>query len=234
MGASFVYGETYKQTIHHLFCTRFTVGCVHRLDRDRKLKIEQPKFNLLRAKYLTGKMKTVGIVLHDTAGNGGHGDTLYLANPGDGRKVSVDFTVERDGSIWKLNPDLSKYACLHAGRATRFKGLKNGQVTRSTVGIEITQHWKLNLTPTYTQEQVKSVAHLCAWLVQENKFVPADIVTHRQIIADGSRSDPRKFPFTEENGFWHEYWKLHDKGQDYLDSLVEKKSDVSDAADLKN
>lgn len=71
---------------------------------------EQPKWTELIAKYVkSGRLKIVGIVLHDTAGNGGHGDTKYLAHPTDGRRVSVDFTVERDGGIWKLNPDLEKF-----------------------------------------------------------------------------------------------------------------------------
>lgn len=193
-------------------------------------KILQPILNHLRAKHLVPRMKPiVGIILHDTAGSGSHNDTLYLANPGDGRKVSCDFTVERDGSIWKLNPDLNRYATLHAGRATNYKNLRNSEVTKSTIGIEITQHhdlstWKFKGRPIYTPEQVESVARLCAWLVQEYKLAPSDITTHRAVITDGSRSDPRQFPFDGEHGFWHHYWTVQGQGDVYLASLDIKKT----------
>lgn len=184
-------------------------------------KVLQPTWNELPAKHLRkGRMKVVGCVLHDTAGNGGHGDTLYLANPGDGRVVSVDFTVEKDGSIWKLNPDLKKYFTLHAGRATRFKDLRNGDVTRSTIGIEITQHYDIRKV-NYPPEQVKSVARLCAWLCQEFYLNPADVTTHRNIVTDGSRSDPRYFPFDD---FWLYFNAAKGQGNEYVASLGIKKT----------
>jgi hypothetical protein len=94
----------------------------------------------LRATFLNRRSSPIqGIVLHDTAGSGTHNDTRYLSNPQDGRKVSVDFTVEKDGSIWKLNPDLRSYYCNHAGRATEWLGFKNAQVNAVTIGIEIVQ-----------------------------------------------------------------------------------------------
>jgi N-acetyl-anhydromuramyl-L-alanine amidase AmpD len=146
--------------------------------------------------------RILGIVLHDTAGSGLHNDTRYLANPGDGRKVSVDFTVERDGSVWQLNPDLKKYCCSHAGRATKFKGYFNASVNHTTVGIEIVQKADLSLRPLYPDAQVKAVADLCVWLCAEFKLDKADITTHRQIITDRSRIDPRQFPFEGDSGFW--------------------------------
>lgn len=170
----------------------------------------------LKGKYVyPGRTKITGIILHDTAGMGGHGDTKYLANPGDGRQVCCDFTVERDGSIWKLNPDIDKFYTPHAGRATNFKGLKNKQVTKATVGIEICQHVKLSLVPTYPKEQVQSVAHLCAYLVAKYKLVTSDITTHRQIITDGTRSDPRLFPFEGPQGFWKLFWEYLSQGEEY-------------------
>lgn len=140
-----------------------------------------------------------GIVLHDTAGSGGHGDTLYLANDPEKRGVSVDFTVERDGKIYQLNPDLRKCWTYHAGRSTRFKGLRNGEVNRGTIGIEITQKANLSLIPMWPEEQVKAVAELCAYLCNEFGLLKEDITTHQLIITDGSRTDPRKWPFTK---FW--------------------------------
>lgn len=182
-------------------------------------KVAQPNWTDFRAKFIkAGKRKVVGVVLHDTAGTGTHNDTKYLANPGDGRKVSCDFTVERDGSIWKLNPDLDNFYTLHAGRATAFKGLRNGQVTRGTVGIEICQKVDLSLSPTYTDAQVHSVADLCAWLVDKYGLAPSDITTHRNVITDGSRSDPRKFPFEGANGFWSFYWKAFGKQDEHAAS----------------
>lgn len=171
-------------------------------------QVPQPNFRTeLVGRYIsTGRTKVTGICLHDTAGSGTHGDTKYLANPSDGRKVCCDFTIERDGSIWKLNPDIDTYYTPHAGRKTAWKGLKDNQVTRSLIGIEIVQHVKLNLVPVYTPEQVKATAHLCAWLTDKYNLVASDLTTHRQIITDGSRSDPRQFPFEGRGGFWEFYW----------------------------
>jgi LysM repeat protein len=188
-------------------------------------KVPQPKWTELRAKFVRpGRTKVAGVCLHDTAGSGTHNDTRYLASPGDGRKVSVDFTVERDGSIWKLNPDLTKYYCSHAGRRTKFKGYVNGQCNRVLVGIEIVQKANLSLKPTYTDAQVKSVALLCAWLTDKFNLVPSDITTHRNIITDGSRSDPRQFPFEGSGGFWQYFWEAKGKGDDYGTATVIQKT----------
>lgn len=181
----------------------------------------QPNWTNLAARFIfNGRTKVLGIVLHDTAGNGGHGDTEYLANPSDGRKVSVDFTVERNGGIWKLNPDLDKFYTPHAGRATKFKGKVNNGVTRATIGIEICQHKDLALNPIYPTAQVKSVAKLCAWLVSEYNLTTSDITTHRNIITDGSRSDPRRFPFEGDDGFWQFYWEAQGNGEEHEVSAV--------------
>jgi N-acetyl-anhydromuramyl-L-alanine amidase AmpD len=152
----------------------------------------------LRAKYLAARKRTVqGIVLHDTYGSGTHNDTRYLANPGDGRQVSTDFTVERDGTIYQLNPDLRRYATFHAGRATSFKGVSNGLVNHATIGIEIVQHKNLSLRPVYPDAQIRAVAGLCSFLCSEFGLTVNDITTHKQIIQDGSRTDPREFPFND-------------------------------------
>jgi len=173
---------------------------------------------------MQGRPAILGIVLHDTAGSGTHNDTKYLANPQDGRRVSVDFTAERDGSIWKLNPDLDKFHCAHAGRATKFKGFMNNEVTRRTIGIEICQKADLSLSPVYTDAQIKAVANLCAWLVTQYKLTTSDITTHRNIITDGSRSDPRKFPFEGSGGFWQLYWEAMGKGDEHEVSVVMPKT----------
>lgn len=173
--------------------------------------INQPKIDRsLTAKNVSerrGKIRF--IVLHDTAGSGLHNDTRYLANPGDGRIVSVDFTVERDGSIWQLNPDLSKYCTFHAGRNTRFRGITNGACNHTSIGIEIVQKADLSLSPIYPDEQIQAAAALCAWLCEKFGLEKDDITTHRQIITDGSRTDPRKFPFEGEHGFWAHFHRAN-------------------------
>lgn len=157
----------------------------------------------LTAKFvgrLSQKRAIAGIILHDTAGSGTHNDTKYLANPsGDGRKVSVDFTVERDGTVYQLNPDLEHCFCFHAGRNTHFKTFHNADVNQVCIGIEIVQKANLSLVPMWPREQIEAVAHLCAELCETFRLNKADITTHQAIITDGSRSDPRKFPFTD---FW--------------------------------
>ncbi|HKI02262.1 MAG TPA: S8 family serine peptidase [Thermoanaerobaculia bacterium] len=182
----------------------------------------QPAWNTtLTARHLRERPgKVIGVVLHDTAGSGRHNDTLYLANPSDGRTVSVDFTVERDGSIWKLNPDLSRNHCLHAGRATAWRGLRNHQVNQATVGIEITQKSDLSLTPLYPVAQVRSVAQLCAWLVTHFGLQASDVTTHQAIITDGSRSDPRRFPFDGQEGFWFFFRQALGQERAFLASLL--------------
>jgi N-acetyl-anhydromuramyl-L-alanine amidase AmpD len=179
------------------------------------LSAGQIKMNLkiiqtLRAKNLRsprlvydGRPFVGGICLHDTAGSGTHNDTAYLANPGDGRVVSVDFTIERDGSIYQLNPDLRNHFTLHAGRATSYRTgnrrFLNAQVNRVLIGIELVQKADLSLIPVWPVEQIQAAAELCLFLCQTFNLVKEQITTHAQIITDGSRTDPRKFPF---DSFW--------------------------------
>ena len=142
-----------------------------------------------------GARQVVGIVLHDTAGSGSMNDVRFLASDND-RGVSVDFCVTRDGQTFQLSPDLRNTTMFHAGRSTRFRGLVNAAVNRGTIGIEIVQKADLSLSPVYPAAQVRAVAELCAQLGSEFNLTRGDITTHARIITDGSRSDPRQFPFT--------------------------------------
>src|ERR1043166_8391212 len=144
-----------------------------------------------------GNRVPVGIVLHDTAASGTINDVKYLADPSDGRVVSVDFVGTRDGNVYQLNPDLTKHWTYHAGRNTKFKGYVNSAVNKATVGIEISQKADMSLIPLYPAEQVQAVAELCAELCDEFNLTRDDITTHAKIIQDGSRSDPRQFPFDD-------------------------------------
>jgi N-acetyl-anhydromuramyl-L-alanine amidase AmpD len=152
---------------------------------------------------IDGKPFVGGICLHDTAGTGTHNDTKYIANPSDGRKVSVDFTVERDGSIYQLNPDLRRYYTLHAGRATAFsvggRRFRNADVTRVLIGIELVQKADMSLSPKWPADQIQAVAELCYFLCQTFGLDKSQITTHQRVITDNSRTDPRDFPF---DTFW--------------------------------
>lgn len=136
------------------------------------------------------------IVLHDTAGNGGLGDVKYLAQDPENRGVSVDFVIPKDGTIYQLNPDLNRKYTSHAGRKTAFRGHSNRNVNRYSVGIEIGQRATL---VEYPEVQIRSVAKTCAYLCDTFSLTKTDITTHAKIITDGSRSDPRKFP-------WDIFW----------------------------
>lgn len=159
----------------------------------------------LKCKNLSaGRPSVEGICLHDTAGTGTHSDTLYLVNDPENRKISVDFTVEGDGSIYQLNPDLDKFHTNHCGRATRFvnaKGVKflNNECTRRLIGIELCQNVK---TVTWSDDQVSAAAYLCVYLAQKYGLPKTAITTHAAIITDHSRTDPRQFPF---DWFWNKF-----------------------------
>lgn len=164
----------------------------------------------IRAKHLGRRLVLggvpfiAGIVLHDTAGSGTHNDTKYLANPGDGRVVSVDYTVERNGDVYELNPDVKNNCTWHAGRATKFvvpgRILRNREVTQSTIGIELAHkaHAELD-NPLWPEDQIKAVAELCLFLCQRYGLAKERITTHAAVITDGTRSDPRSFP-------WPQFW----------------------------
>ena len=129
----------------------------------------------------------------------------------------MDFTAERDGSIWQLNSDLRKFATFHAGRKTKFKGFLNRDVTVRTIGIEIVQKADLSLRPTYPQPQIEAVVGLCAALCGEFRLSSGDITTHAAVITDGSRTDPRRFDF---DAFWLAF--RHAVGQGEAAELAHK------------
>lgn len=163
-------------------------------------KIELGADRTLTAKNLNRRYgKIEFIVLHDTAGNGGVGDAKYLANDPENRGVSVDFCIVKDGTIYQLNPDLKTRCTSHAGRRTRYRNRVNGAVNTHSVGIEIAQKSVLPKTNAYPAVQVDAVAKTCAWLCMTLGLTKTDITTHKDIITDGSRSDPRAFP-------WSDFW----------------------------
>lgn len=159
----------------------------------------------LKAKNLGTRKgaKVRGIVLHDTAGSGTIGDANYLADDPEHRGVSVDFVILKDGSVYQLNPNIEKNYTNHAGRKTRWvsKQLIGAAINKGTVGIEISQKANIDSVPDpkYPPAQVDAVAATCAMLCDEFGLTKMDITTHKDLIIDGSRTDPRKFP-------WEEFW----------------------------
>jgi N-acetyl-anhydromuramyl-L-alanine amidase AmpD len=144
------------------------------------------------------------IVLHDTAGSGTKNDAEYLAHDPEHRGISVDFCITKDGTVYQLNNDLSGHCTYHAGRHTRFRDYVNGGVNQHSVGIEIAQKADMrNLDPQYPLIQVDAVAQTCVDLCKRFGLSKQDITTHKQIITDGSRSDPRLFP-------WDLFWTAFD------------------------
>ena len=184
-------------------------------------------FKNLKARYLgnrltfDGRPFIGGICLHDTAGAGTHNDTLYLANPGDGRKVSVDYTVERNGDIYQLNPDVLRKCTFHAGRATKWTAggrlFRNQGVTQVLIGIELNHKANASaMLPIWPVEQVQAVAELCSYLCETYGLKKEQITTHAKIIQDGSRTDPRDFPF---DSFWF-YFNKRAAGPDEGDTTA--------------
>jgi LysM repeat protein len=164
------------------------------------------KFNksLKCQNLVRGRGAISGIILHDTAGSGTHNDTLYLAQSEEARKrkIGIDYTVERDGTVYELNPNVEVYYTAHAGRATnwRAKGLKGPAINQHCIGIEIVQkadmgHWAKVGEEEWPLDQVRAVAELCGYLCKTHRLTKLDITTHTLVITDGSRSDPRKWPF---------------------------------------
>lgn len=148
----------------------------------------------------TRTSKVEFIVLHDTAGTGSKNDAIYLANDPEERGISVDFCIDKEGTVWQLNPDLARYCTFHAGRHTSFRSRKNGGVNQHSIGIEIAQKANMKgLDPAYPDVQVREVARICREVCQQFKLTKLDITTHSKIITDGSRSDPRNFPW---DAFW--------------------------------
>lgn len=158
----------------------------------------------IRAKNYGGpntvKRTVQKIILHDTAGSGQLGDVNYLANDPEKRGISVDFAITRDGTIWQLTPNVKTCWTFHAGRNTRIGSAINGRVNQISVGIELVHKAKAHLQlPLWPTPQVQACADLCRWLCEEFNLTPDDITTHAKIVTDGSRSDPREFPFPQ---FW--------------------------------
>jgi len=150
--------------------------------------IDRPAANLSRRNGI----RPQGIILHHTGGSeAGDLATLTRSKPVGG--VSADFLINREGLIYKLNPQLSEFYTWHAG-ASRYPGLttKNNSVNVSTIGIEMSHR----MGEGWPEAQVRSCAVLCKWLVATGKISQKLIVSHRAIaIPPGRKIDPENFPW---------------------------------------
>ena len=110
------------------------------------------------------------------------------------RGVSVISACRVTGRF-SAQPRLRNTTMFHAGAAPDF-GAGHGAVNPAQLGIEIVQKADLSLSPIYPEAQVRAVAELWRTSVPAFNLTRGDITTHARIIQDGSRSDPRQFPFT--------------------------------------
>lgn len=141
--------------------------------------IEKPTTKHSPRKYMPNL-----IVLHHTAGDlAGDLHTLVDAP----KKVSADYLVAQDGTIFKINPQLTQYYTWHAGKS-EWKGKKD--LNRFSIGIEM-EH---KMGEAWTQAQIDATAKLCGWL--QARFGIKEIVGHRD-ISPGRKIDPENFPWTQ-------------------------------------
>ena len=139
---------------------------------------------------LRGDVKAAAIVLHHTGGREA-GDLAWLTNPTSG--VSADFLINRDGVIYKLNPDLTIYYTYHAG-ISELDGCvqRNGSINISTIGIEMSH----TIDQDWPDAQVEACAKLCWWLEASGKVTRHKIVSHREVAKpSGRKIDPKGFPW---------------------------------------
>lgn len=153
--------------------------------------IAQPRWRELVTRNTSPRVKPLTwIILHHSGGRE-PGDLATLLGQTK-RKVSADFYINREGAVYKLNPQLSQRYTWHAG-----KSLWNGvwDVNRYSVGIEMEHHPDRDAWP---EAQVEACAHLCAWLVRRYKLGLEDvpIQSHRAVAwPRGRKTDPRNFPW---------------------------------------
>ena len=126
------------------------------------------------------------IILHHT---GGHeaGDLATLCSPA--AAVSADFYITKSGKLYKLNPDLTRLRCWHAGVA-ELDG--HTDVNNRSIGIEM-EHVPGDV---WTAAQVDMCGWLCAWLVEEGKVSSHHIYSHASVARPvGRKTDPERFPW---------------------------------------
>lgn len=133
------------------------------------------------------KKDPILIVLHHT---GGHltGDLATLCAKG-GKKVSADFEIARDGTIFKLNPQLSTNYTWQAG-VSEWHGRKN--VNPFSFGVE-QEHMPGDSWP---EAQIEATAEVCAYLCIRFGIDRLNIASHATVARPvGRKVDPENYPW---------------------------------------
>lgn len=143
-----------------------------------------------KAKYAGALINPHWVVLHHTSTlNDASG---YLANPGDGRTVSVHFHINRKGVLTQyinliMIDDKKVWKAAHAG-TSEYGGYKN--LNNSSIGIEIDGD---GVTP-FTKEQMATLTELCKELMDKFGFKTEQFVTHAMVATPrGRKDDPKPF-----------------------------------------
>lgn len=139
--------------------------------------------------FKDARIKPIFLILHHTASNA---DTsAYLANPGDGRKVSVHFHVTRKGAVTRYSNlvDIEKRTAkqaFHAGESEWiYKGKKYTNLNRYSIGIEMDGDGK---TP-FTKRQLEQTSELCLLIMAAFGIPPECVLGHKE-ISPGRKIDP--------------------------------------------
>ena len=106
-------------------------------------------------------------------------------------KVSADFEIARDGTIYKLNPQLSQWWTWQAG-VSEWNGKRN--INNISFGIE-QEHIPGQDWPA---AQVKATAKVCAFLCDKFEIPREHIASHADVARPvGRKNDPEHFPWAD-------------------------------------
>lgn len=123
------------------------------------------------------------LVLHYTALDTVQEALDKLCDPNSDNRVSAHYLVGKDGTIFRLVPDI--YSAWHAG-VSWWRGTHN--LNESSIGIEIDNRGD----GPFPDIQMQSVLALSHMLVQRYHIAPVDVVGHAD-IAPTRKEDPGAF-----------------------------------------
>lgn len=136
-------------------------------------------------------VKRRGAVFHTSEGYNSGDYLLYNAYIQEGKKVSADFLIDRQGNITQLVP--AGWYSYHAGASMwrAFQG-SDGTLNRSHVGIEI--ECKSDDGQNITDAQYIALASLVRRLMAFHGFGLDGLCLHRECaLPPGRKQDPPRF-----------------------------------------